>query len=362
MDKKPCAGTSPPFSDDSSRWDAVVRRDRRADGLFVYAVKSTGVYCRPTCASRRPKRENAVFFPSSTAASEAGYRPCKRCHPEQEASRQSGIVESVKRLIADGHCDAGHTSLAQLASSVQLSPTYLQRLFKAHTGLSPREYAEALRTGLLKEALRNGATVLDALYSVGYGSERALYESADRDLGMTPGSYRRGGDGVKIKYVLVDTAIGRMLLAATDRGICSLKLGKDEVLLTELRSEFPHAELVLDPQAMEAYSSPICSYLEGAQRRLDLALDVHPTAFQRIVWNAISSIPYGETRAYHQLAESIGRPTATRAVARACATNPVALVVPCHRVVGADGSLTGFRWGVDRKAALLDMERSAQSK
>ena len=347
-----------PYADDNSRWEAVMRRDLRAVGAFVYAVVSTGVYCRPTCASRRPKRESTVFFDAPKAAEEAGFRPCKRCRPDQDVSVHLGIVAAIRRLLEEGD----NPSLSQLASAVHLSPSYLQRLFKNVTGLSPKEYSEAVRVGRLKESLRKGETVLDALYGAGYGSARALYDSAARDLGMTPGTYRRGGEGVTIRYAIVDTAIGRMLLAATDRGICSLKLGEDQVLLDELGSEFPRADLVMDAESLETYTVPIRSYIQGIQKTLDLPLDVRATAFQRMVWNAIRTIPYGETRCYREVAESIGRPEAVRAVARACATNPVALVVPCHRVVGADGSLTGYRWGVQRKAALLKMEQSKDSK
>ena len=341
------------MADDDARWEAVSRRSPEADGQFVYAVTSTGIYCRPSCPSRRPKRENVRFFATGEAAAAAGFRPCLRCHPD-DVSTQQRVVAKVRELL-DTLEPA--PSLAQLGEAVGMSPYHLQRLFKKATGLSPREYAALQRAERLKAELRQGATVTGALYDAGYGSARAMYDQAHRHLGMSPGAYKRGGQGVTIGYTLFDTPLGRMLLAATASGVCAMRFGSDESLLADLQHEFPRSTLVAGGDELEPFVAAVLSYLTGGERRLDLPLDVQATAFQQRVWGALQAIPYGETRSYQQVAKSMGEPKAVRAVARACATNPVALAVPCHRVVRAGGELSGYRWGVERKRRLLDQEQ-----
>jgi AraC family transcriptional regulator of adaptative response/methylated-DNA-[protein]-cysteine methyltransferase len=281
-------------------------------------------------------------------------RACLRCHPK-EVSTQQRVVAQVQALL-----DAADPvpTLAALGAAVGMSPYHLQRLFRRATGLTPKQYVAAQRAERLKAGLRQGDSVTSALYDAGYGSARALYDQAGKHLGMSPGAYRRGGRGVTIKYTLRDTPIGRMLLAATERGICALHFGDDPALLAELRNEFPEAVLVAEGDGLDAHVSAVCAYLKGEEHRLDLPTDVPGTAFQQRVWDALRAIPYGETRSYQEVAQSIGEPTAARAVARACATNRVALVVPCHRVVRGSGELSGYRWGVERKRRLLDEEKA----
>ncbi|HEY3367187.1 MAG TPA: bifunctional DNA-binding transcriptional regulator/O6-methylguanine-DNA methyltransferase Ada [Symbiobacteriaceae bacterium] len=344
-----------PYPDAESQWAAVVNRDAAADGQFFYAVKSTGVYCRPACPARRPNRANVVFFTSPDLAEGAGFRPCLRCRPK-DVSAQQRLVTQVQHLLDTIEPAPG---LAALGEAVGMSPQHLQRLFKRATGLSPREYAAGRRAERLKVGLRQGACVTTALYDAGYGSVRALYDQAHAHLGMSPGAYKRGGRGVAIRYTFGDTGLGRMLLAATPRGVCALRFGDPEALLAELRAEFPQATLTEEPHALAESVAAVCAYLqgEGGQSALDLPLDVTATGFQQKVWNALRTIPRGETRSYKDVAELIGEPRAVRAVARACAANPVALVVPCHRVVRAGGEPGGYRWGVERKRRLLEQEK-----
>jgi len=339
------------FEDDATRWQAVLTRDRAAEGAFYYAVSSTGIYCRPTCASKRPKPENVAFYPSPEAAEQAGYRPCKRCRPD-EVSRPQEVVARVQHLLETSEPTP---SLAELGAAVGLSPAYVQRLFKRVTGLSPKRYAAALKAERLGAHLRGGESVTRALYEAGYGSSRALYDQAGTQLGMKPGSYKNGGVGETISYGLAESPLGPVLVAATEWGVCALRFGKE--VLEEVRAEFPAARLEHDPQAVAPFLEAVLSYLAGQQRALALPLDVRPSAFQARVWEALRAIPYGETRTYSQIAEAIGAPKAVRAVARACATNPVALAIPCHRVVRAGGALSGYRWGTQRKRALLEAER-----
>lgn len=337
------------------RWNAVLQRDPTADGRFYYGVVSTGIYCRPSCPSRRPKRENVRFFESTEAAEQAGLRPCRRCHP-QDVSTQQRVVAQVQQLLQTAETAP---SLAQLGEAVGLSPFHLQRLFKRATGLSPREYANLCRVERLKAGLKQGATVTEALYEAGYGSSRALYDQVQQHLGMTPSTYRRGGAGERIAYACAETPLGSVLVAATGRGLCALRFGEAESrLVAELAGEFPRADLVREPEELHPYVEAVQAHLSGRQASLDLPLDVQATAFQQRVWSALRAIPYGEVRSYREVAAMIGQPAAVRAVARACATNPVALAVPCHRVVRANGDLSGYRWGVDRKRLLLDREQA----
>lgn len=342
-------------------WTAVESRDSRFDGRFVYAVASTGVYCRPSCPSRRPKRQSVSFFAAPEEAERAGYRACRRCRPR--ATGPTDPERSVERARAwlDAHLDEPVT-LAELGEAVGLSPWYLQRTFKRLTGLTPKEYASARRLERLKSHLKKGDDVTTATYEAGYGSGSRVYEQSDARLGMTPATYRRGGQGTTIRYRIADSPLGRMLVGATDRGVCSVTFGaSDAELEAGLRKEYPNARLERgEDEKLETWTSAIVHHLEGDDPRLALPLDVRATAFQWRVWKALQEIPRGETRSYGEIAASLGRPGAARAVARACASNRVALAVPCHRAVRGDGDLAGYRWGTERKRRLLDMEKQAR--
>lgn len=344
------------YADDAARRRAFLERDPAADGMFCVAVLSTGIYCRPTCPARRPREERVRFFPDPGAAEAAGFRPCRRCRPHQ-VSPQQRLVAHTLALLEQVE---GTAPLAALAAEVGVHPLRLQRAFRWATGLTPHDCLSELRGARLRQRLREGAPVTQALYDAGYGSSRALYERAALQLGMTPGAYRRGGAGVRIAYGRFPSPLGAMVLAATDRGLCALHFddGDPEGLL---RREFPRAELAADPAAVAPWAAEVLAYLRGERTRLDLPLDLHGTDFQRRVWEALRRIPYGETWTYAQVAQAIGRPQALRAVARACAANPLCLVIPCHRVIGASGALRGYRWGVARKRALLALERQGVS-
>lgn len=342
-------------ADREDYWQAVMGRDARFHSAFVYAVRSTGIYCRPTCPSRRPKRAQVMFFAVPEQAEKAGFRPCRRCRPTLPAGEE---LRKICRII-EGNLE-GPITLAALGRQAGMSPHHLQRSFKQALGVSPRQYADGLRLAALKTSLKEGHNVTAAMYGAGYGSSRGLYERARRQLGMTPGVYRRGGEGMQIGYALLDSPLGRLLVAATARGVCAVYMGdRDGPLITALAGEYPRAEIRRDEEGLGRWAAEVLNHLKGKQRRLDLPLDLQATSFQQRVWQELQSIPYGETRTYRQVAERLGRPTATRAVARACATNPVSLVIPCHRVVREDGGLAGYRWGVQRKQALLDKERAA---
>lgn len=347
--------TTERYGGDGERWQAVLERDPAADGHFLYAVATTGIYCRPTCPARRPKRENVSYHTGPEAAEAAGYRPCRRCRPDRVSRRQQ-LVARVQHLLETSEPEP---TLAQLSAAVGVSPSHLQRSFKRATGLSPKRYAIARREARLKQELREGKRVTSALYDAGYGSSPALYGGSSGGLGMTPRSYQQGGRGVQIVFGLFDSPLGRMLIAAVADGIVALRFGDDEELEAELKREFPEASLGRDESRLEAQRRSVVRYLTGAARTLDLPLRPGATEFQARVWQALRSIPYGETRSYSEVAEMIGQPSAARAVARACASNPVALVVPCHRVVRAGGALGGYRWGIERKRALLAQEQTA---
>jgi AraC family transcriptional regulator of adaptative response/methylated-DNA-[protein]-cysteine methyltransferase len=341
---------------DAVRWRAVLARDAREDGVFVYAVRSTGIYCRPSCPSRRPRRDRVVFFASAQSAGLAGFRACKRCRPEALAA--DPWVEKIRRSCVFLANAEGHPSLAALAARVGGSPYHLQRNFKRLVGLTPRQYAEACRLGKVKRRLRGGETVTAAMLEAGYGSSSRFYERAVPRLGMLPAVYRRGGAGMSIQYTIVDSALGRLLVAATERGVCAVAMGaSDRAMAQNLAQEYPAATIVRGEGSFTAWTREILARLVGRRPRIDLPLDVQATAFQWQVWQALAAIPYGETRTYGEIAAVIGRPQATRAVARACATNPVAVAIPCHRVVAASGAVSGYRWGVERKKTLLARER-----
>ncbi len=340
-------------------WQAVLTRDSRSNGSFVYAVRSTGIYCNPSCPSRRPQRDQVIFFPVPEAAEKAGFRPCRRCRPQETAAQepQVELVRHACRYI-EQNLDSP-ISLATLGEEVHVSPYHLQRVFKRIVGITPRQYAEAHRLGQLKAQLKEGEPVTRALYDVGYGSSSRLYERAPSQLGMTPTTYRRGGLGMRINYTVVDCPLGRLLVAATEKGICAISLGDtDTELEAALCTEYPAAEIAQDSDGVDLSRlvDPLISHLNGQQPHLDLPLDVQATAFQWRVWEELRTIPYGSTRSYSQVAQAMGEPKATRAVARACATNPVPLVIPCHRVVREDGDPGGYRWGRERKQRLLEQE------
>lgn len=340
-----------------SYWQAVERRDAAYNGVFVYGVRTTGVYCRPGCPARRPRRANVDFFTTPEQAERAGYRACRRCDPRAaDADPALALATRICRHLEQPH--EHPPRLADLAAHFGLSPAHLQRTFKRIVGVSPRQYAQARRHERLKAELKRGADVSGALYQAGYGSSSACYEQAPAALGMTPAAYRAGAPATRIGYALAACRLGLLLVGATERGICTVALGDQaEDLLTELRREFPHAALQDDPQTLEPWLCAILEHLEGTRPHLDLPLDIQASAFQQRVWSALRAIPYGATRSYQQVAAAIGQPDAARAVARACASNPVALLIPCHRVVRADGDPAGYRWGAQRKQALLQQER-----
>lgn len=344
---------------DEQRWNAVLARDARRDGEFVFGVSSTGVYCRPSCAARRPRRENVRFFAGPQAAEQAGYRACLRCHPRaRSGNHEADTVKAICRFI-EQHLDEPLT-LERVGKEFQQSPFHLQRRFRAALGITPREYADSCRLRTLKRNLQAGDSVTRAMYDAGYGSSSRLYERTASQLGMTPDKYRRGAIAAMIRYACTDCPLGRMLVAATERGICSIQFGRtDAELLEGLKREFPFAMRKTDEGGLEPWIETLLSHLRGKDLDSCLPLDIRATAFQRRVWRYLQSIPFGETKSYGQVAKAIGRPSACRAVARACATNPVAVAIPCHRVVREDGSLGGYRWGMARKKALLAMEKGS---
>ena len=338
---------------------AVALHDARMDGAFVYAVRSTGIYCRPSCPSRRPHTRQILLFAQPEAAERAGFRACLRCHPRQaRGNSQANLIRRVCGEI-EGNAD-GPVSLRALAELTGLSASHLQRTFRQTMGITPRQYADTLRVARLKSELRKGKEVTTALHEVSYGSASRLYEKSDAQLGMTPATYRRGGRGMNISYTIAPCSLGRVLVAATERGISAVYLGdRDSDLASALRKEYPRAEIRCGSGDHAKWVRAIVRHLAGSNPRLDLPTDVVATAFQRRVWEALRSIPLGATRTYAEVARSIGRPSAIRAVAHACATNPAGIVVPCHRVVRADGTLGGYRWGLGRKKLLLEREKAA---
>jgi len=341
-------------------WRIVLARDRRYDGTFVYAVRSTGIYCRPSCPSKKPRRRQVEFFVRPGAAENAGFRACRRCRPGQ-AALADPRVDTVRKacLLIDAHPDQPAT-LAALAARCGTTPHRLSRAFQTVLRISPRQYRDERRRARFKTQLKEGKKVSPALYEAGYGSTSRVYERAQHHLGMTPATYSRGGPGVRIRSATVSTSLGWLLVAATDRGICRISFGDSASSLERaLRVEFPAAELVRDDAPLKAWVARLMEHLDGRAPEIDLPLDVRATAFQRRVWEELQRIPYGATRSYSAIARAIGTPAAARAVARACATNPAAIVIPCHRVVRETGALGGYRWGLKRKQALLAQESAA---
>ncbi len=345
-----------------SAWQAITSRDASRDGQFVYGVRTTHIYCRPSCSSRQPHREHVEVFAGPVNAEHAGYRACKRCDPAMDTMPDRGVA-LVQRACAymDAHLDDA-LPLATVARAAHGSPAHLQRTFKRVLGISPRAYVAARREECLRGALRSGQPVSRAVFGAGYGSARPVYDAAAAPLGMTPATYRAGGAGATVRYTIVESPLGHLLVAATERGICCVQLGGGaSALEANLRSEFPAAQLQREPGPPRSWVAAIQGSLsgKGAAGVAALPVDVRATAFQRRVWDALRRIPPGETRTYADVARELGSPRGARAVARACATNPVAIVVPCHRVIRADGVRSGYRWGLERQEALLAAEGAA---
>ncbi|HVO57934.1 MAG TPA: bifunctional DNA-binding transcriptional regulator/O6-methylguanine-DNA methyltransferase Ada [Dongiaceae bacterium] len=335
-------------------WQATLARDARADGTFFLAVKSTGIYCRPSCPARRPLRKNVLFYRTPEEARGGGFRACRRCRPDEIAS----AAALVQRALGVIRAEAGDKlSIAALAKRAGSNPSTLRRAFRSQTGLTPKELSAALQVAEFKKQIRDGKNVTDALYASGYGSSSRVYEQSDRTLGMTPATYQRGGKGMKIAYTTTKSSLGEVLVAATERGVSAVYLGDAAPrLVQELRREYPRAEIRERKGAFAEWVEEIVARTEGNAPRRELPLDVQATAFQSRVWKELQKIPRGATKTYSEVARALKQPRAVRAVARACATNPVSIVVPCHRVVREDGKLAGYRWGLQRKEKLLARE------
>ena len=347
------------FRNDDERWEAVCRRDRAADGALYYAVRTTGVYCRPSCSSRQPRRENVEFHATPAAAEAAGFRPCKRCKPTAQglAERHAAVVAKACRLIEQAE---ELPSLDDLARGAGLSPFHFHRVFKSVTGVTPKAYADAHRGRRVRDELKSAGTVTEAIYGAGFNSNARFYESSDDLLGMTPSEFRDDGAGATIRFAVGECSLGSILVAATDKGVCAIQFGDDpDALVRNLQDAFSKAKLVGGDAAFEQLVAKVVGFIEAPQHGLDLPLHVRGTAFQQKVWRALRKIRPGTTASYAAIAERIGEPKAVRAVAQACGANPVAVAIPCHRVVRRDGALSGYRWGVERKRALLEKEAAA---
>lgn len=360
MNASPVAGEATArgaaFFTDEQRWDAVVLRNRDADSAFYYSVRTTGVYCRPSCASRAARQENVRFHTSCDAAERAGFRPCQRCRPRDAdlAQRHAAAVANACRLIDDAE---SMPSLDALAEAGGMSRFHFHRVFKAVCGVTPKAYADARRARRVGDVLASAPTVTEAIYGSGFNSNGPFYASSTDRLGMTPTAYRRGGDGKAIRFAVGECSMGSILVAATDKGVCSIAFGDDpETLVRGLQDRFPNAKFAGGEPDFERLVSRVVGLVETPGGASDLPLDVRGTAFQQLVWQALRGIPAGSTASYSEIARRIGNSKATRAVAQACASNPVAVAIPCHRVVRTDGSLSGYRWGIDRKRALLTQE------
>lgn len=345
-----------PSAELDPRWALVAARDRSADGKFYYSVRTTGVYCRPSCAARLANPRNVRFHLTATDAERAGFRPCKRCKPDRPRldEQNAAKVADACRLIADSD---EAPSLAALAATAGLSPHHFHRVFKAVTGLTPKDYATAHRTRRVRDELSRSSTVTEAIYGAGFGSDSRFYEKSGEMLGMTPSNYRAGGASTEIHFALGECSLGSILVARSARGVCAILLGDDpQALLRDLQDRFPRAELVGGDAGFEALVAKVVGFVEAPGIGLDLPLDLRGTVFQRRVWQALRDIPAGATVSYSEIAKRIGEPKAVRAVARACGANAVAVAIPCHRVVRSDGTVSGYRWGVERKRVLLARE------
>lgn len=337
-------------------WQAVKTNDARFDGAFYLGVKTTGIYCRPSCRARTPKRENVAFFANWADAERFGLRACLRCRPKSGEAVDPQVEKMLK--VCELLDSADLFSLEDLADHVGLSPYHLQRSFKEIIGVSPKKYSEAKRMERFKSELREGGDVAAAMYDAGFGSSSRLYEKASEGMGMTPAAYKKGGKGIRINYSITDCELGRILVARTIKGLCNVAFADDDASLEEnLHREYPNAEVVKDAKVLKGFIDEILEHLAGEKKRLDLPLDIQATAFQMKVWELLRKIPYGETVTYSQIAEELGDKNKVRAVAQACANNRVAVVIPCHRVVGKDGKMAGYRWGVERKERLLAKEK-----
>jgi AraC family transcriptional regulator of adaptative response/methylated-DNA-[protein]-cysteine methyltransferase len=344
---------------DDARWAAVIARDAAFDGHFFYAVETTGIYCRPSCAARRPKRAHVRFLRTAADAERAGFRSCKRCKPnlpsvvEQHAAK----VREACRLIEAAEMEP---RLDELAEAVGLSPYHFHRIFKAVLGVTPKAYATAHRHKRMRDELGRSVTVTEAIYGAGFNSNGRFYATSSEVLGMTPTEFRSGGDNTEIKFAIGDCSLGKVLVAASDKGICAIFFGDDpDGLARDLKKQFPHARLVGGDPVFEELASKVIGFVENPRTGLDLPLDIRGTAFQHRVWEVLRRIPVGSTASYAEIAKAIGAPKSVRAVARACGSNPISVAIPCHRVVGSDGSLTGYRGGIARKRALLAKEATS---
>jgi len=348
--------TAPPFANDEERWAAVARRDRHADGIFYYSVQTTGVYCRPSCAARRARREHVCFHATHEEAEQAGFRPCQRCRPNQPAlaEQRAAVVAKACRLIEAAE---DMPNLDALATAADMSRYHFHRVFKAITGVTPKAYAAAHRAQRVRDALSRTDTVTEAIYDAGFNSNGRFYATSSEVLGMTPTNFRSGGIGTSIRFAIGACSLGSILVAATAKGICAILLGDDpEALGRDLQDRFPKAQLVGGDPDFEQWVAKVVGFVEAPALGLDLPLDVRGTAFQQRVWQALRAIPAGSTASYTDIAQRLGMPKAVRAVAQACASNTIAVAIPCHRVVRHDGTLAGYRWGVERKRVLLDRE------
>lgn len=346
----------PTMSDDDARWSAVRRRDRAADGAFVYAVRTTGVYCRPSCAARTPRRENVTFHATCADAERAGFRPCKRCRPNEAslAERQAAAVAKACQLIDEAE---ELPSLDALARTAGLSRFHFHRVFKAVTGVTPKAYAAAHRGKRVRDELAHSDSVTSAIYGAGFNSNGRFYATASELLGMTPTEFRAGGAGTVIRFAVGECSLGAILVAATEKGVCAIEFGDDpDALVRSLQDRFANARLIGGDAEFEQLVAKVVGFVEAPAQGLDLPLDIRGTAFQQRVWTAIRAVPAGATASYSEIAARIGEPKAVRSVAQACASNAIAVAIPCHRIVRRDGSPSGYRWGVERKRALLERE------
>ena len=344
---------------DDIRWQAVIAKDKDADGQFFFSVRTTGVYCRPSCPARAARRENVAFHPSCDAAEAAGFRACKRCRPREasQSERDAAMVARACNLIQKS---AEAPRLAALAAAFGLSAFHFHRVFKATTGLTPKAYADAHRSDRVREALPASKTITGAIYDAGYNSNGRFYAKSAQMLGMTPRRYRAGGDRTQIRFAIGECSLGSILVAATDKGVCAILMGNDpHALVRQLQDRFGKAELIGGDAAFEKLVAKVIGFVEQPRLGLDLPLDVQGTAFQQRVWRALRKIAAGKTASYGDIAARIGQPSSMRAVAQACAANVIAVAIPCHRVIRTDGNLSGYRWGVQRKRALLEREGSA---
>jgi AraC family transcriptional regulator of adaptative response/methylated-DNA-[protein]-cysteine methyltransferase len=358
MISKPLArGKSPKLITDDWRWQSLVRKDERADGLFWYSVKTTGVYCRPSCPARLPKRENVAFHDSTQNAERAGFRACKRCGPKGSglAGQHAEAVTTACRMIKEAD---EFPSLNELAAAVKMSPGYFHRLFKTATGLTPKDYANAHRADRIKRTLPKRETVTQAIYDSGFNSNGRFYAGSSKMLGMKPKEYREGGAGNTIRFAIGECALGSILVASSEKGVCAILMGDDpEALARDLQDQFPKANLIGGDERYEKLVAKVVGFIEAPGIGLDLPLDIRGTAFQQRVWKELQRIPAGKTVCYSEVANRIGFPNSARAVAQACGANALAVAIPCHRVVRNNGDISGYRWGVDRKRALLARER-----